>query len=104
MAKVTLIPLVKDIRGKAGGYVFRRTHTGEIILSKAPDMSRVKWSPAQQAHRKRFKQAIAYAKAAMAEPKARAHYEKAAVKHGKRPFDLAVSDFFKGKNLLTGGK
>ena len=36
MAKVTLAPMIKTIRGKVGGYVFRRTHTGEISLSKSP--------------------------------------------------------------------
>lgn len=63
-------------------------------------MSKVKWSKAQKAHRQRFKEAIAYAKATMAEPKVRAQYEKAAAKAGKRSFDLAVSDYFKGINLL----
>lgn len=101
MAKVTLSPLVKDVRGRLGDYVFRRTHTGEVILSKVPDLSNVKWSKAQKAHRKRFKEAVAYAKSAMAEPKVRAKYEKRAAKLGKRPYDLAVSDYFKGKNLLT---
>ena len=42
MAKVTLHPMVKDIRGRLGDYVFRRIHTGELILSKVPDMSKVK--------------------------------------------------------------
>jgi hypothetical protein len=37
----------------------------------------------------------------MAEPKVRAVYEKAAVKKSKRPFDLAVSDYFKGNDLLS---
>ena len=82
-------------------HVFRRTHTGEVILSKIPDMSNVKWSKAQKAHRQRFKQAVAYAKATMAEPTVRASYEKAAAKAGKRPFDLAVSDNFKGQDLLA---
>jgi hypothetical protein len=100
MAKVTLSPLVKDIRGKLGDAVFRRTHTGKVILSKVPDMSKVKWSKAQKAHRKRFKAAVAYAKAAMAEPKVRAKYEKKAARQNKRPFDLAVSDYFKGTDLL----
>jgi hypothetical protein len=36
----------------------------------------------------------------MADPKVRARYEKEAVKKGKRPFDLAVSDYFKERNLL----
>jgi len=101
MAKVTLSPMLKDIRGKLGDYVFRRSHTGEMTLIKLADMSKVKWSKAQKAQRQRFKQAVAYAKAAMAEPKVRAKYEKRAAKLGKRPYDLAVSDYFKGKNLLT---
>jgi len=101
MAKVTLTPLVKDIRGKLGDTVFRRLPDGQLIASRKPDMSKVKWSKAQKAHRQRFKKAIAYAKAAMAEPKVRARYEKAARKQGKRPFDLAVSDYFKGRDLLA---
>jgi len=51
----------------------------------------VKWSEAQQTHHQRFKLAVAYAKAAMAEPTVRA----------QSPFDLAVSDYFKGKDLLV---
>jgi len=101
MAKVTLAPFVKDISGKVGNTVFRRSHNGKLIAAKMPNMSNVKWSKAQKAHRQRFKKAVAYAKAAMAEPKVRAKYEKAAVKAGKRPYDLAVSDYFKGKDLLA---
>ena len=72
-----------------------------MILSKVPDMSKVKWSKAQKAHRQRFKKAVSYARAAMAEPKVRAVYEKMAAKKGKRPFDMAVSDYFKGNDLLS---
>lgn len=38
---------------------------------------------------------------AMADPHARAVYEKMAAKKHKRPFDTAVSDYFKGNDLLT---
>jgi len=64
-------------------------------------MSAVEWSPAQQDHRQRFKAAIAYAKAAMADPYARAVYEKQAAGSLRRPFQLAVSDYFKGNDLLS---
>jgi hypothetical protein len=101
MAKIKLSPMLQEVRGRLGDYVFRRTHTGEVILSKVPDMSKVKWSKAQKAHRQRFKKAVAYARAAMAEPKVRAVYEKMAAKKGKRPFDMAVSDYFKGNDLLS---
>jgi len=101
MAKITLSPTFQEIRGRLGDYVFRRTHTGDVILSKVPDMSNVKWSKAQKAHRQRFKKAVTYAKAAMAEPKVRVVYEKIVAKKNKRPFDMAVSDYFKRNDLLS---
>jgi len=106
MAKVILQPgvngneLIKKIRGKQGEVVFRQFPNGDIIVSKAPDMSAVEWSPAQQAHRQRFKTAIAYAKAAMADPHVSAIYETQAATQNKRPFQIAVSDYFKGNDLL----
>ena len=102
MAKITLHPMVQSAQGKMGNAVFRRSHTGEMTLIKLADMSRVKWSEAQQTHRQRFKEAVAYAKAAIAVPEVRAIYEKSATEQHKRPFDLAVSDYFKGRNLLSG--
>jgi hypothetical protein len=101
MAKITLNPIIERAQGKMGNIVFRRSHTGEMCITKLPDMSNVQWSDAQQAHRQRFKLAVAYAKAAMAEPTVYAQYETAAVKAGKRPFDMAVSGYFKGQDLLT---
>jgi hypothetical protein len=100
MAKVKLSPMFKDARGKLGDLVIRHMPNGDVIASKSPDMSQVQWSEAQKTHRQRFKAAITYAKAAMANPEVRASYEKLAVEKDKRPFDLAVSDYFKGINRL----
>jgi len=50
-----------------------------------------KWSEVQQTHHQRFKLAVAYAKAAMAEPTVRA----------QSPFDLAVSDYFKVERFVS---
>lgn len=94
MAKVTLHPMITRLQGKLGNMVFRRSHSGTLSATRVPDMSHVKWSPAQQEHRLRFKLAVAEAKAALADPVRRAHYEAAAAKAGKRPFDLAVSDCY----------
>lgn len=102
MAKILLHPAIKDIRGKMGDMVFRLAHNGKLSLIMAPNMSRVKWSPAQKEHRQRFKEAVAYAKAAMRDPEVRSIYEKMAAekKNNKRPFDMAVSDYFQGNDLL----
>jgi len=102
MAKVILPPWIKGIKGRLNDVVFRQSPSGETIISKAPDMSAVAWSPAQKEHRLRLKQAVAYAKAAMVDPDARAAYEKQAVEQNRRPFQMAVSDYFKGNDLLSG--
>jgi len=99
VAKVELNPALRQIRGQLDGFVYRVRY-GKQTISKPPDMSRVKWSPAQVEHRNRFRRAVAYARAAMAEPKVRAVYEQEAMQQGKRPFDLAVSDYFKGRDLF----
>jgi len=101
MAKVTFHPPFKGFRGRLGGLVFRLYPNGETIVSKYPDMSNITWSPAQEEHRQRFKRAIAYAKAAMTDPDVQAIYEKRATEKDNRPFQMAVSDYFKGIDLLS---
>jgi hypothetical protein len=97
--KVELNPTVDKYRGKLGKMTFRWMH-GKQTVMKTPDMSKVKWSKAQKANRERFAEAIGYARQAMADPKARAHYEKLGKKASRQPFRVAVSDFCAGKNLL----
>ena len=100
MAKVELHPLIKQIRGKLyEGLVFKLSPQGELILTKSPDMSKVKWSKAQKAHRQRFKLAAKQAKAALADPRMRLKYERMAKKQGKRPWDVAFSAYFHGNDL-----
>jgi hypothetical protein len=103
MAKVKLNPAFEQIQGDLAGFVYRVRYGGQTI-SKSPDMSTVQWSEAQVAHRQRFRRAVAYARAALADPQARARYQEEAVQKGKRPFDLAVSDYFKGRDLLAEGR
>ena len=102
MPKVKLHPLLVEIHGTLyDDLVFKRSPQGEIIVTKKPDMSKVKWSPAQQETRRRFAEASAYAAAAKADPQVWAIYQHRARMLKKRPRDLAISDFFKGKNLLA---
>jgi hypothetical protein len=99
MVKVILKPEIRRMSGTLGKTTYRWAH-GQQTIIKTPDMSKVKWSKAQKAHRQRFRQAIVYARQAMADAGVRAHYQKVAKKAGRQPFRLAVSDFFDGKNLL----
>jgi len=84
-----------QIHGQVDRRVFRRTRRGGVSLIRKADMSKVKWSDAQSAHRQRFCKAIAYARSAMADPDLRTRYEKAAAKSGRRAYEKAVSDYFK---------
>ena len=102
MAKVKLASWITEIRGRVGDVVFRTSPDGKTYLSKSPDMSAVEWSPAQKENRRHFSRAIAYAKAAMADPDARAVYEKQAAGQNRQPFRMAVSDYLKGNDLLAG--
>ena len=97
MAEIILHPMFQTIQGKSGALVYRRTRSGKTFLIKRADMSNVTWSDAQQRQRREFKAANAYAKTAMADPERRAVYEEAARKQNKRPYHLAVSDYFKGR-------
>ena len=87
--------------GKMGIYTYRYTR-GKQTLMKTPDMSKVKWSEAQKDNRQRFRQAIAYARRAMADPEVWVHYEELGKKANRQAFRVAVSDFYAGKDLLQG--
>jgi hypothetical protein len=102
MAKVRLHPLFESFRGKIRGMVFRLSHNGKISAYMSPDMTGVKWSPAQVAQRERLAEASAYAKAATADPQLRAFYVQMSMekKGNKRPYDMAVGHYLDGNNLL----
>lgn len=102
MAKVTLHKLFKSFRGKIQGLVFRKSHNGETSVYAGPDMTHVKWSAAQIAHREHMAEASAYATAATADPQVRPFYERMSMetKGNNRPYDMAVKHYFAGYNLL----
>lgn len=100
MAKMKLNPIIEDLRGSLNDVSFRRMY-GMLTLMKKPDMSNVVWSEAQKLHREHFREAAIYAREAMEKPDVQAHYQALAQQTGKRPRDLAVSDYFRGIDLLN---
>ena len=101
MPRVRLSPLIEEIHGTLYDVVFKKSPKGKLIVTKRPDMSKVKWSKAQKNQRQRMAQASQYAKAAMADAEVRAIYEEMAVRENKRPYYVALSDYFKGRDLLA---
>jgi hypothetical protein len=102
MPRVRFSPLLEEIHGTLYDVVFKRSPKGNMIVTKRPDMSKVKWSEAQQNQRRRFKEANAYARAAMANPHVRLIYEARAASEHKRAYYLAFADYFQGNDLLAG--
>ena len=102
-SRIELHPMFRWIRGKLGRIVYRRSRNGSVSMYLAPDMSRVKWSPAQKAHRQRFRRAVAYAKLASRDPDLRPIYMDMAARSKRskgRPYEMALSDYFQGNDLL----
>ncbi|MEK6794514.1 MAG: hypothetical protein AABZ39_07040 [Spirochaetota bacterium] len=97
MAKAVTSVIIKDLYGSAGNTVFRRTRSGTVTVMKRPDMSKVKWTKDQQAARERFRQAVAYAREVMRDPKKRSEFEKKAKKTGRTVYHLAITEYFRKK-------
>lgn len=95
MAKAKLNPVLLELHGKMGDMVFRRTPRGRMSLIRKANMSRVKWSPAQQANRQRFREAVHLARQALTDPAQRKKYERVAARDGRRVIDVAISDHLK---------
>lgn len=105
MAQVKLHPLLREFSGTLGNVVFKTSSTGKIYMSQRPRKSNKKPSEAQKAHRQHFAEASKYAKAALADPDMRAHYEARAAQEGKGAFALARADYLNGRipSLLSEG-
>src|ERR1044071_6642520 len=101
MPRVRYKPMVVEIQGTFYDVVFKKSSRGNTIVTKKPDMSNVEWSPAQQNNWKNMEQANDYAHAAMADPEVRLTYEERAAKEHRVAYRLAVSDYYKRKNLLS---
>ena len=66
------------------------------MVTKYPDMSRVKPSQQQKEKRKTFAEAVAYARAINNDPKQKAAYLKK-VKKGESVYHFALKEFLSGK-------
>ena len=101
MAKIKFDPTIMGMSGKLGNVVFRQLANGETVVSARPKKSKAKPSQAQNAHRQRFKEAAAYAKSALEDPEVCVVYEKMAVGTHLTPYNIAVTDYLNGNNLLA---
>lgn len=102
MAKAILNPALEGLSGKMGDVVFRyNKRTGKTSTSKVPDMSKVKWSKAQKAQRRRFQKAVRHVQSLKTKPAVWAIYQKIARRKHKRAWDVAMKDYFQGSKLIA---
>ena len=101
MPKVKLTPIIEEIHGTMYDLVFKKSPKGNMIVTKKPDMSKVKWSKAQKANRQHMSIAITATQVALLNPEVRARYERKAKKLGRRAWNLALSDCLQGKDLYA---
>jgi hypothetical protein len=93
MAKLKLHVAIRRLQGSLDGLVVKNTPHGQV-LSRRPDMSNVKWSPAQLAHRKLMQAASEHYRNLMADPG-----QAARSIAGARRKNIPVSSFVMGEFL-----
>jgi hypothetical protein len=93
MARVKNNALTEGLSGRVGKLVFKNYSTGTVV-TKRPDRSKVKLSPAQITANKKFQEAVAYARSVKADPEKRKQYE-TLLKPGKSIYHLALADFMR---------
>jgi hypothetical protein len=101
MPKVKLAPFIEEIHDTINDLVFKKPPKGNMIVTKKPDMSRVKWSKAQKANGEHMSKAITTTQLALMDPKVKAKYERKAKKEGRHAWNIALSDCLLGKDLYA---
>jgi len=91
MAKVAINQIVQGISGSIGGLVFRQMPNGSTYVSAKHDFSKRKFSQGQKTHQSRFREAVAYARAAS---KTQPIYAKLAKGTIQSAYNWALSDWF----------
>jgi hypothetical protein len=92
MARIKNNPLVNGFSGKLGDIIFKSYRYGTVI-SRCPDMSKVKRTRQQKKNSNRFTEAVEYARSVVASPTLKEGYEKKAKKTGRTIYHLALSDY-----------
>lgn len=96
MAKAELNSLLRQLRGSVGGLVFKQYRHG-LVVTRVPRMEGIKPSPAQRAHRERFRQAASFHRQVLADPALKKRYAALARKKGLPLSAVTLAEFMKQK-------
>jgi hypothetical protein len=96
MAKILMDPSIQSVRGQIGGFVYRQYKWGTVV-SKAPDMSKIRPSAAQRSQRAGFKAAAKFYRQVLADPVLKRRYTALSKRTGLPISALTLRDFLKKK-------
>jgi hypothetical protein len=92
MARTNPDGLLKNVSGKIGDQIVVKQYKDKIVISKYPDMSKVKPSKLQKNNRSLFKEAVAYAMDINRNPQKRKIYLQK-VSHGESVYRFALKEY-----------
>ena len=94
MARIKLNAAIQKLSGSVDKLVIKQ-YGDKAFMSPAPNMSRVKASPAQARQREKMKQPRWYYQKILADPALRAQYEAAARAAGMRLYNFATREYMR---------
>lgn len=92
MATTTNNILLKGLRGAIGKEIVIKQYGKKTVVTKYPDMSKVKPSGLQKERRSIFKEAVNYAKAIIYTPELKEQYQQK-VKRGQTVYHYALREY-----------
>lgn len=98
MAKVGKNIITQGLSGMLGDQLVFRIRGGKTIVSKAPVKTDTPLSESQKHHKRRFQEAVLYAKSVIAIPESKEAYQSEA-KDGQSAYNVAVADFLNAPQI-----
>lgn len=95
MARIRSNIITKGLSGQIGQQIVFKQYGKKTVVSRFPDMSKIKPSKLQKKERSRFAEAVVYAQSINNDPVKKAVYSKK-VKKGQSVFNFAIKEFLKG--------
>jgi hypothetical protein len=92
MARVPKKSILSKAKGKIGDEIVVKQYGYGTVITRCPDMSRVKRSALQKKENSLFKEAVKYAQGVIRDPKRKAEYSKK-LKKGKSVYHAAIQEY-----------
>ena len=94
MARARINSALLQVRGTIDDWCYKQ-YAGRVVISRRPDMSRVKWSPKQMARRKLMRAAGAFHRQVLADPALKKRYLKIAKEKGHPLSAVTMGDYMR---------